>query len=98
MIEHIYRIRLGAVAVASVLLLAACGGSGDSSDNGDVTETTSSSSNDTVIIAIPGTPQGIDVDLQAGPQTWTIGGQVWELGAEWDRRSAPDSRIHLPSV
>ena len=78
MIGHIYRFRLGAVAIAAVLLLAACGGSGASTESEDVTETTSSVSNDTVIIAIPGTPQGIDVDLQAGPQTWTIGGQVWE--------------------
>ncbi|QOF75503.1 ABC transporter substrate-binding protein (plasmid) [Aminobacter sp. SR38] len=37
----------------------------------------------TIVIAIPGTPQGIDIDRQSGPQTWTIGMQVLELGAEW---------------
>jgi peptide/nickel transport system substrate-binding protein len=38
---------------------------------------------DTIVIAIPGTPQGIDLDRQAGPQSWTMAGQVIELGAEW---------------
>lgn len=41
------------------------------------------SAKDTLVIAIPGTPQGIDLDRQAGPQSWTMGGQVIELGAEW---------------
>jgi peptide/nickel transport system substrate-binding protein len=89
MIKKKYRFRLGAVAIASALLLAACGGSGASTESEDITETTASSNSDTLIVAIPGTPQGIDVDLQAGPQTWTIGGQVWELGAEWERTEYP---------
>ncbi len=38
---------------------------------------------DTIVIAIPGTPQGIDLDRQAGPQTWTMAAQVIEIGAEW---------------
>lgn len=89
MTDKKYGFRLGAVAIASVLFLAACGGSDSSTDDGEVRESTPSSGSDTVIIAIPGTPQGIDVDLQAGPQTWTIGGQVLELGAEWDRVEYP---------
>jgi peptide/nickel transport system substrate-binding protein len=37
----------------------------------------------TLVIAIPGTPQGIDFDRQAGPQTWSIGMQIMEQGSEW---------------
>lgn len=44
---------------------------------------------DTIIIAIPGTPQGIDLDRQAGPQTWTMAAQVIELGAEWQPVAYP---------
>lgn len=39
--------------------------------------------NSTIVVAIPGTPQGIDIDRQSGPQTWTLGMQVLELGSEW---------------
>ena len=38
---------------------------------------------DTIIIAVPGTPQGVDVDRQSGPQTWTMAAQVIESGAEF---------------
>ena len=38
---------------------------------------------DTIVIAIPGTPSGVDLDRQASPQTWTLGAQVFDLGAEW---------------
>src|ERR1700758_497331 len=44
---------------------------------------------DTIIIAIPGTPQGVDLDRQAGPQSWTMAAQVIELGAEWKPTSYP---------
>ncbi len=47
------------------------------------------SAKDTLVIAIPGTPQGIDLDRQAGPQSWTMGGQVIELGAEWQPIAYP---------
>jgi peptide/nickel transport system substrate-binding protein len=39
-----------------------------------------------MIIAIPGTPPGIDPDLQAAPQMFTIGAQVFgESGYRWGR-------------
>jgi peptide/nickel transport system substrate-binding protein len=44
---------------------------------------------DTIIIAIPGTPQGVDLDRQSGPQTWTLAGQVYDLGAEWKPATYP---------
>src|ERR1700753_2722448 len=44
---------------------------------------------DTIIIAVPGTPQGVDVDRQSGPQTWTMAAQVIALGAEWKPTSYP---------
>jgi len=62
---------------------------------------------DTIIIAVPGTPQGLDVDRQSGPQTWTMAAQVIESGAEWkpthlsvcaDPRADPtkNSRVTYP--
>src|SRR5262245_39530405 len=39
---------------------------------------------DTIIIAIPGLPQGIDLDKHIGPQTWTMGAQVFSQGLEWE--------------
>ena len=44
---------------------------------------------DTIIIAIPGTPQGVDVDRQSGPQTWTMAAQLIEPGAEWKPTTYP---------
>jgi peptide/nickel transport system substrate-binding protein len=44
---------------------------------------------DTIIIAVPGTPQGVDVDRQSGPQTWTMATQVLESGAEWKPTTYP---------
>src|SRR3979490_3486046 len=44
---------------------------------------------DTIIIAVPGTPQGVDLDRQSGPQTWTMAAQVIELGAEWKSTTYP---------
>src|ERR1700758_1130570 len=44
---------------------------------------------DTIIIAIPGTPQGVDVDRQSGPQTWTMAAQLMEPGAEWKPTTYP---------
>src|SRR6201998_4882531 len=44
---------------------------------------------DTIIISIPGTPQGVDVDRQSGPQTWTFAAQVIEPGAEWKPTTYP---------
>src|SRR6202047_4409485 len=44
---------------------------------------------DTIIIAVPGTPQGVDLDRQSGPQTWTMAAQVIEPGAEWKPTTYP---------
>src|ERR1700751_2831407 len=44
---------------------------------------------DTIIIAVPGTPQGVDVDRQSGPQTWTMAAQILETGAEWKPTTYP---------
>ncbi len=44
---------------------------------------------DTIIIAIPGTPQGVDLDRQSGPQSWTMAAQIIELGAEWKPTTYP---------
>src|SRR5258707_5485104 len=43
----------------------------------------------TIIIAVPGTRQGVDVDRQSGPQTWTMAAQVIESGAEWTPTTYP---------
>jgi peptide/nickel transport system substrate-binding protein len=48
---------------------------------------------DTIIIAVPGTPQGVDVDRQSGPQTWTMAAQIIEPGAEW----APTTYPYAPT-
>ncbi len=39
---------------------------------------------DTMVIAIPGLPQGIDVDKHVSPQTWSMGAQVLEDGMSWE--------------
>ena len=44
---------------------------------------------DTVVIAIPGLPQGVDLDRHIGPQTWTMGAQVYALGLEWEYGKYP---------
>jgi len=44
---------------------------------------------DTIVIAIPGTPSGVDLDRQASPQTWSLAGQVYDLGAEWQPTAYP---------
>jgi peptide/nickel transport system substrate-binding protein len=38
---------------------------------------------DTIVIAIPGLPQGVDLDKHIGPQTWTMGSQIHEYGLQW---------------
>ncbi len=65
-----YRRSAGSAAMA-LAILAAAGSTARAEDNS------------TIVIAIPGTPQGIDIDRQSGPQTWTLGMQVLELGSEW---------------
>lgn len=38
---------------------------------------------DTIIIAIPGLPQGVDLDKHVSPQTWTMAAQLHASGLEW---------------
>ena len=44
---------------------------------------------DTLVIAIPGTPSGVDMDQQSGPQTWTMGAQIIGFGLNYDRVDYP---------
>ena len=44
---------------------------------------------ETLIIAIPGLPQGIDLDKHIGPQTWTMAQQVFSPGLEWEYGAYP---------
>ena len=46
---------------------------------------------DTLVIAIPGLPQGVDLDRHIGPQTWTMGAQLFALGMEWEYGPYPYS-------
>lgn len=39
---------------------------------------------DTIVIAIPGLPQGVDLDRHTGPQTWTMAAQLHEWGLQWE--------------
>lgn len=38
---------------------------------------------DTLVIAIPGLPQGVDLDKHVSPQTWTMAAQLHASGLEW---------------
>jgi len=44
---------------------------------------------DTIVIAIPALPQGIDPDHDISPQTWTMGAQVFDQGLEWAKVPYP---------
>lgn len=44
---------------------------------------------DTIVIAIPALPQGIDLDHDIAPQTWTMGAQVFDQGMEWEKVPYP---------
>ncbi|HZU18783.1 MAG TPA: ABC transporter substrate-binding protein, partial [Candidatus Dormibacteraeota bacterium] len=66
-----------------LIFAASCQSSSPSSSS------SSGTSSDTIVIGIPGTPQGVDLDRESGPQSWTIAGQVLDLGLEWSRISYP---------
>lgn len=66
-------------AALAAITLSSCGG--DSSSK--------SKDPSTLVVGIPGTPQGVDLDRQVGPQTWTMAAQVYDLGAEWKRGGYP---------
>lgn len=44
---------------------------------------------DTIVIAVPGLPQGVDLDKHVSPQTWTMGAQVYASGMEWEFGAYP---------
>jgi peptide/nickel transport system substrate-binding protein len=72
-----------ALLAAGLLVLSACttGASPKASGSGAPSQ---GASKDTMIIAIPGTPPGIDPDTQSAPQMWTIGAQLYgESGMRW---------------
>jgi len=89
--------RLIGLVAACGLVASACGSSTatpttgapvtsapTSQSSGASTAPTTTASKDTMIIAIPGTPPGIDPDTQSAPQMWTIGAQLYgESGLRW---------------
>ena len=79
------RMTLALVTCISLVVVAGCGGS----DSSGGSSSGSGTASDSLVIAIPGTPQGVDLDRQSGPQTWTMGGQVLGPGGEWKRVDYP---------
>ncbi|AZO16140.1 hypothetical protein EOA27_01920 [Mesorhizobium sp. M2A.F.Ca.ET.037.01.1.1] len=51
--------------------------------------TLSASAKDTLVVAIPGTPQGIDLNKDVSPQTWIMAAQVYDEGMQWEAGSYP---------
>jgi peptide/nickel transport system substrate-binding protein len=47
------------------------------------------SRDDTVVIALPSFPQGIDLNVQGGPGLWEVASQVMALGMDWKRIPYP---------
>ena len=56
---------------------------------GAQTASSSAKASDTIVIAIPGTPQGVDLDFNSGPQTWTMVVQVMGVMMPWARVKYP---------
>lgn len=75
-------------AMLLALSIVACGGSDNGSSDGSGGEASAEGS-DTLVIAIPGTPQGIDADQQSGPQTWSMQGQTGVGGFKYKRIDYP---------
>ena len=44
---------------------------------------------DTLVIAIPGLPQGVDLDKHISPQTWTMAAQLDDWGLYWEAGPYP---------
>ena len=44
---------------------------------------------DTLVIAIPGLPQGVDLDKHISPQTWTMAAQLDDWGLYWESGPYP---------
>lgn len=82
------------------IAIAACGGSSDGgSDGGSNGAEEAAAGDSTLIVAIPGTPQGIDADQQSGPQTWSMQGQTGVGGFRYRRIDYPfESASSLASL
>ena len=55
---------------------------------------------DTLVIAIPGLPQGVDLDKHISPQTWTMAAQLDDWGLYWESgrtRTAPTPSTIRPT-
>lgn len=83
------RRRTVASMVVAMIVVAACGSSvtpspASQAPASQAPASQAPASKDTMIIAIPGTPPGIDPDTQSAPQMWTIGAQLYgQLGMRW---------------
>jgi peptide/nickel transport system substrate-binding protein len=44
---------------------------------------------DTLVVAIPGMPQGLDFDRDVSPLTWSLGAQVFDQGMDWAKIPYP---------
>jgi len=78
-----FRVGVGLAALVVTSLVAALVASAAS------TARTAKTASDTIVIAIPGTPQGVDLDFNSGPQTWTLSSQVQEVLMPWARVKYP---------
>ena len=54
-----------------------------------VVATAASAAEDTLVIAIPSFPQGLDLDKDSSPQTWNMAAQVYEQGMYWEKVAYP---------
>lgn len=45
--------------------------------------------NDTIAIAVPSFPQGLDLDKDSSPQTWIMAAQVYSQGMYWENVAYP---------
>ena len=66
-------IRSGRLVIGAAALLAAAG----------LGAVRPAEAKDTLVIAIPGLPQGVDLDKHVSPQTWTMAAQLHASGLEW---------------
>ncbi len=86
--KHRTRNLLGRLTVAIVVSLVVCFSAGLKT-YGLVGARAAQSSSDTLIVAIAGTPQGVDDDLVNGPLVWTIAGNVEGFGLQYDHIKYP---------
>lgn len=56
---------------------------------GAMSASTAQAADETLVIAIPGLPQGLDLDRDVSPQTWSMGAQVFDQGMDWAKIPYP---------